>query len=161
MDIRRPEEQFDVLDDIDVDGGIETRISKWRGFWVNNIFTRTFAYLMASSVNGYRKLECTTSGILKVTTTGSIYEHNDTHSGSAPDSYGTAISFAETASKVEIWTSDYGMTIKRSNDGGSTWNDEIELEAGSYYEFEASTTDINVKNTSSGDTANYQIVGWY
>lgn len=161
MNERQPEEQFDIVEDKDAGADIETRVERFKAFWVNNIFRRTFSYLVGWSANGWRRLSCTTAGILKVSSTGTIFEYNDTHSGTAADTYGAAITFASTASAVEIWVTTNSLTFKRSNDGGSTYDDEIELEAGSYYTYDCSTTDIQVKNTTAGSNADYQIVGWY
>ena len=133
---------------------------KPRRYGVSNIVQRVIAHLTGRATSGQKKLKCTEAGILKVASSGSGFEHNDTHSGTAPDTYGTAIAFVSVCSRIDIWVDDNPMTIKRTADG-ITWDDEIQLEANSYYSFDCVTHSINVKNTTAGSVATYRIVGWY
>lgn len=131
-----------------------------RRFGVSNIVQRVIAHLTGRHSSGQKKLLCTQTGILKVASSGSGFERNDTKSGTAADAYGTVISFDSASSRVDIWIDDNPATIKRSYDG-LTWDDEIELEANSYYSFDAVTAQLNIKNTTAGSNAVYRIVGWY
>ena len=131
-----------------------------RRFYTDNIFQRALAHIIARSDTGAVLLRATTAGELKVATVGAGYEHNDTKTGNAPDTYGTALAFDQQVSRIDIWIYDNPCYIKRTNDG-VTYDDQIELPSGSVYNFDASTHSINIVNKSAGNVARYVIVGWY
>jgi len=130
-------------------------------FFITNLVTRSIAYLMAFDVTSDFpvKIRATSDGSLKVATTGIAYEHNQTLKGTCSDTE-QELTFNQVVSRVDIWVKDNDMIISRSYDG-LTYEDEIEISAGSFYSFDCKTKSIKVKNAVSGANATYQIVGWY
>jgi len=131
-----------------------------RRYYVNNLFQRVFSHLIGWSTLGARKLRCTVGGILQVAPIGTGYEHNDTYSGNAPDTYGAAIVFDRVVSRIDIMIWDNDAVIKRSLDG-VTYDDEMEIPSNYAMSFDCSTYSILVKNKTAGQKARYQITGWY
>ena len=52
------------------------------------------------------------------------------------------------------------MIFKRSRDG-VLWNNEIELFKDTFYSFDCTTFQFNLKNYAAGITARYQVIGWF
>lgn len=129
-------------------------------FFISNIFSRVFAHLIGWTGAKAIKLKCTSAGELKVATTTTGFEHNDTKIGNAPDSYGTALAFDQVASRVDVRIWDNAAIIKRSVDG-VTYDDEIEVPANTLYSFDCSTHSINIKNKTATQVARYSISGWF
>lgn len=131
-------------------------------FWTNNFIQRTFSLLLGWSytLNKPFKLKCNSAGELIVATTGSAYESNDTKIATSADAYSGALGLDQTCSRIDIWVTTFGLTIQRTIDG-ILWQDAIEIPVNTFYSFDASTLDIQVKNTTPGSNADYQIVGWY
>lgn len=129
-------------------------------YYVSNIFQRVFSALFGWYGKELKRIKCTSAGELRVATTGAPVSNNDTHSGNAPDTYGTPIQFDDVAIRVDIFVFDNPAIIKRTPDG-TTWNDEIEIPANSMYSIDASTHSINIRNKTAGSIARYQIVGWF
>jgi len=129
-------------------------------FYISNIFQRTFARLIGFFGKIPKRIQCTSAGILKVAPTGTGFDDNDTKSGNAPDTYGSALVFDKICSRIDVWIWNNDAIIKRTKDG-VTWDDEIEIPANTYYSFDCTTHSINIKNKTGGSIARYQIVGWY
>jgi hypothetical protein len=131
-----------------------------RRYFVDNIFTRTFAQLLGWTGSKNVFLACTDSGYLKVSSTGTVNEHNKTLAGNAPDVYGAAVDLARLVPTVDIYTFDFACTIKRSLDD-VTYDDEIEIPANYFYSFDCDTRYIKIKNKVALSVCRYQIIGWY
>jgi hypothetical protein len=129
-------------------------------FFIDNLFRRVLAHLVGYTGRTSVRLRCTSAGELKVATVGAGYEYNDTKSGNAPNTYGAAIQFDKTVSRVDIWIWDNAAIFKRTSDG-LVWNDEIEIPANTTFHFDASTHSFNIKNKTAGSVARYQVVGWW
>jgi len=92
--------------------------------------------------------------------TKNIPQRNDTKTGNAPDSYGTALAFDAVCHSVDVFVFDNAALVKRTWDG-TNYDDEFEIPADSVFSFDAKTHSINIKNKTSGSTARYSIIGWY
>jgi len=143
-----------LLEDMDFDP------SQVRRFFVSNIIGRVFAHLIGWTGARAMRLLCTGAGILKVAPLGTGFEHNDTKAGNAPDSYGTALTFDQICSRVDIFIWDNPAMVKRSLDG-TIYDDEFEVPAGGFYSFDCVTHSINIKNKTATSVARYQIIGWW
>jgi len=109
-----------VLQRIDEDIGEELNVhpTKIRRYGVNNIFTRTFAYLLGWRLNGKPiKLGATSAGALKVASVGAGIEKVKRAEGIATDTLSSAYDFGETMSKVRIISRDYAFVFLPSTDG--------------------------------------------
>ena len=153
------EEQIDKIDEDGIEVNWTYRVGRFKEWFINNIFGRSLSYLVGWTGNAAKLLLCTSTGILKVAVAGSIYENNESATGTSADAYATAITFTNPASKVEVWSYTNAVTITRSA-VGVIWQDEILLEKGAYYSFEATTVAVQIKSTAAGVHSTYQIIGW-
>jgi hypothetical protein len=131
-------------------------------FFISNILSRIFAYLFGWDYEANRpvKLSCTSDGLLKVSATAGVNEHNITFSGNAPDTYGTPHDFGRIVRVVDVVVRNNDAVIQRSLDG-VVWDDEITVWTDSGYSFDCNTRYVRIKNKTAGSTAVYQFVGWY
>ena len=151
-----PREITHITEITDVQAYIE-KVSK---FYISNVISHTIAELIGHYDSKLVYLKCTEDGSLNVSVVGGGYDRSETKSGNAPDAYGAAIAFTQTCSRVDVWIFDEAAMLKRSKDG-INWDDEFELPADSFYSFDATTLEFNVKNKTGGKTARYSLVGWY
>jgi len=131
-----------------------------RRYFVDNIFTRTFAQLLGWTGTKNVFLSCTDSGYLKVSSTGTVNEHNKTLAGNSPDAYGAALDLARLCPTVDIFTFDFACLVKRSLDD-ITYDDEIEIPANYMYSFDCDTRYLKIKNKVALSVCRYSIIGWY
>lgn len=120
---------------------------------------RAFSYILGKCGNKRIFLECTSGGILKAATTGTIYETNEGFDDTCADAWSAALGLTGIPQYLEIWTRTFGMEIQRSVDG-VVWQDAIWLEVNSYYEIHASTMELRVRNAVPGSNATYRIQAW-
>lgn len=127
--------------------------------FISNIVQRSIAVLRGFDGDRFPFLQCTSSGILKTTSTGTIFEDNYTFTGNAGDVPGVGLGFVEPMNRVEIWVTGNDIVLERTKDG-VLWQDPIKLTSGSYYMFEAASVDVRVYNAVPGNIAGYQVVSW-
>lgn len=154
--VERPRELTKIEEVTNVQQVIE-KVSK---FYINNIIQHTISELIGLYDSKLVNLRCTEDGALHVSVIGGGYDRNETKSGNASDSYGSAIEFSQACSRVDVFIFDNPAVFKRSRDG-VTWDDEFELPADSFYSFDATTLQFNIKNKTGGSTARYSVIGWY
>jgi len=150
----------DLIDEQGLNPNLNFRVNRFKRFFIRNVFGRALSYLVGWTGTEAKMLQCTSAGILKVATTGVIYEYNDTKAGTSANAFSAPLVFDSMASIIEIWTNTFGMTIERSLDG-IIWQDDIVLAANSYYERQVSTHSIRVKSTVADSHATYQIIGYW
>jgi len=131
-----------------------------KDFYVDNIVIRTLARILAEGPSSPILLTCDENGSLNVSTKYQKLEHNQTIADTAADDWSAEIDFEAIVYRLDIWVWDNPMIFKRGPEGGIE-EDEIELDADSFYSFDAETEFIFVKNKTVGLDARYQIVGWY
>jgi hypothetical protein len=131
-----------------------------RRFFVDNVFSRTFAQLLGWTGTKNVLLQATASGYLKVSSTGTVNEHNITSAGNAPDAYGAAIDLGRLCPTIDIFTWDFALVLKKSLDD-VTYDSEIEIPPNFMYSFDCDARYIKVKNKVALSVSRYQLIGWY
>lgn len=130
-------------------------------FFASNIFQRTLAHIVGHSDSQAVLIKATSAGELKVSVSGTGFEHNNTIAKfNSADAYVEKI-FAQVVSRVDVTTWDFGIIIKRLPTADAGYEDEFEIPANTFYSFDCSTYKVSVKNATAGSNANCQIVGWY
>jgi len=132
--------------------------TKVRRYGVNNIFQRTFAYLLGWQSNGKPiKVGVTSGGLLKVAVSGAGFEDIDTLTGTATVNWSSSLSFAWTPNRIRFEALDYPYLAKFSRDG-ITWSDEIYVDAGMPRDFDINARYVKVRRYG-GTNASYFIIG--
>ena len=129
-----------------------------RRYGVNNIFQRTFAYLLGWQSNGKpRKVGVTSGGLLKVAVSGAGFEQIDTLEGTAGVNWSSALSFAWTPNRIRFEALDYPYLAKFSIDG-VTWSDEVYVDGGTPRDVDVNARYVKVRRYG-GTNAKYFIIG--
>ena len=137
---------------------LDPRYVPW--MYVSNVIQRALARVVGQGPFGPVPIRCNEDGSLYVAGLGGGYTRHEPKTGNAPDAYGAAISFSAAMGRVDISTFDNKMLFKRTRDG-VIWDPEIELFKDSFYSFDCTTLQFNIKNYTPGLVARYQVVGWY
>jgi hypothetical protein len=138
--------------------GLDPKYVPW--MYIDNVIQRVFARTLGQGPFGPVPIKCNEEGSLYVAGVGGAYTRNEVKKGNAPDAYGAAIAFSHVMGRVDIYCLDQKMYLKRTRDN-VIWDDEIELFKDSFYSIDCNTLQFNVKNYAAGQTARYQIVGWF
>ncbi len=154
------EKQVDLIDEPQLEVDLNFRIKRFTRWFVSNIFGRALSYLVGWTGDKAKMLRCTSGGILKVTSTGTIFETNDVKTGTSANAYVGGIAFDGIAQKVEIWAYTNDVLVKRTPDG-TTYHDEWTVEKGSYHLIDISTHSIDIKSKVAGVHSTYQIIGYW
>jgi len=129
-----------------------------RRFGVNNIFQRTFAYLLGWKTNGKPiKLSATSGGLLRVAVGGAGFEQIDTLTGTAGVNWSAALAFLWTPNRIRFEALDYPYLAKLSPDG-VTWTDEVYIDSDMPRDFDINARYIKVRRYGGTD-AKYFIMG--
>jgi len=127
-------------------------------YGVNNIFQRTFAYLLGWKSNGEpQKVAVTSGGLLKVGISGAGFEDIDTLTGIAGVNWSSSLSFVWTPNRIRFEALDYPYIAKFSKDG-VTWSDEIYVDAETPRDFDICAKFVKVRRYG-GSNATYWIIG--
>ena len=131
-----------------------------RRYGVNNIFQRTFSYLLGKKSSGeYVQLQATQAGALKVASVGAGLERTERKTGVATDTLSSAVTFTYTVSRVDIIAVDYDIYFYPSPDG-VTFYDAIRCLTGVRNIFDISVKAFKVKRAGINDSE-YEIVGMW
>jgi len=132
-------------------------------FFTNNIVQRVLGYIFGwHYLTGKPvKIACQSDGAVRVAMTSSNVENNETLAGTAADAWSGTLSFPAVTSVLDVWVWDNPLNIQRSIDGGTTWQDAIEIPNGGSMSVNTQTDAIRVQNKTAGLNSRYQIVGWY
>jgi len=137
---------------------INTYPTHVRRYGVNNIFQRTFAYLLAWQSNGKPiKVGATAGGLLKVAISGAGFEQIDTLEGTATVRWSSSLSFAWTPNRIRFEALDYPYSAKFSIDG-VTWSDEVYIDGATPRDFDINARYVKVRRYGGTD-ATYLIIG--
>jgi len=129
-----------------------------RRYGVNNIFQRTFSYLLGKKSSGeYIQLQATQAGALKIASVGAGLEKTERKTGVATDTLSSAISFTYTVSRVDIIAVDYDIYFYPSPDG-VTFYDAIRCLTGVRNIFDISVKAFKVKRAGINDS-DYEVIG--
>ena len=155
-----PEEIWQLIESEDMWEGLELEPRYVTKLFVSNLVQRALARVIGQGPYGPVPIKCNEDGYLFVAGLGGGYTRNEVFSGSAPDSYGTPITFSQAMGRVDVFTFDNPCVIKRSRDG-VVIDDEIELFKDAFFSFDCKTLKLWIKNKTAGATARYQLVGWF
>jgi len=145
------EKLFEILD-------LDPNYVPW--MYIDNVIQRSFARVMGLGPFGPVTIKCNEEGSLYVAGLGGGYTRHEPTAGNAPDAYAGPIAFSAAMGRVDIFTFDNKMYFKRSRDG-VLWDPEIELFKDSFYSFDCTTLQFDIRNLTAGLIARYQIIGWY
>lgn len=87
-------------------------------------------------------------------------EYTDTKTGTAADSYGSAVAMDVLCSSYDIFIFDNAAIVKLSPDG-TNYGDEFEIPKDSCFSKAATLHTFNIKNKTAGSNARYSVVGHY
>lgn len=142
----------DIGDEIDVEP------KHVRRYGVNNIFNRTFSYLVAKLASGkFSFLQATVGGALKVASVGAGLERTESKTGVATDTLSGAIDFTQAISRVDVYVEDYDMYLRPSPDGVSFY-DGLRCLPGIRNVFDMAMKSFKVERAGINDV-DYEIVG--
>ena len=131
-----------------------------RRYGINNIFQRTFSYLLGRKSSGeYVQLQATASGALKIASVGAGLEKTERKTGVATDTLSSAVTFSNTVSRVEVIAVDYDVYLYPSPDG-VTFYDAIRCITGIRNVFDLSVKAFKVKRADINDSE-YEVVGMW
>jgi len=127
-------------------------------YGVNNIFQRTFAYLLGWKTNGEpQKVAVTEGGVLKVGISGAGFEEIDVLKGTAGVNWSDVLEFDFVPNRIRFESLDYPYVAKFSKDN-VTWSEEIYVDEGTPRDYDICAKYIKVKRYGGTD-AKYWIVG--
>jgi len=127
-------------------------------YGVNNIFQRSFAYLLGWKTNGEpQKITVTEGGLLKVGISGAGFEDVDVLKGTATVEWSDVLEFSWVPNRIRFESLDYPYVAKFSKDN-VTWSEEIYVDEGTPRDYDICARYIKVKRYGGTD-AKYWIVG--
>jgi len=131
-----------------------------RRYGVNNIFQRTFSYLLGKKSSGeYVQLQATASGALKIASVGAGLEKTERKTGVATDILSSAVTFNNIVSRVDVIAVDYDIYFYPSPDG-VTFYDAIRCLTGVRNVFDISVKAFKVQRADVNDT-DFEVVGMW
>ena len=151
-----------VVQRIEEDIGEEINVipSHVRRYGINNIFQRTFSYLLARKSSGkYVQLQATQAGALKIASVGAGLEKTERKTGVATDTLSSAVSFNQTVSRIHVIAVDYDIYFYPSPDG-VTFYDPLRCITGSPNVFDLSVKAFKVRRAEVNDS-DYEVVGMW
>ena len=126
-------------------------------YGVNNIFQRTFAYLLGWKTNGEpQKVAVTEGGLLKVGIGGAGFDDIDVLKGTATVNWSDVLEFDFVPNRIRFESLDYPYIAKFSIDN-VTWSEEIYVDGETPRDFDICAKYIKVKRYGGTD-AKYWIV---
>jgi len=126
-------------------------------YGVNNIFQRTFAYLLGWRSTGEPiKLAATSGGLLKVAISGAGFEEVSTLTGTATVDWSAVLEFDFVPNRIRFESLDYPYIAKFSIDN-VTWSDAVYIDEGTPRDFDINAKYIKVRRFGGTD-AQYWIV---
>ena len=127
-------------------------------YGVNNIFQRTFAYLLGWRSTGEPiKIGATSGGLLKVAVSGAGFEQVDALTGTATVDWSSVLEFSFVPNRIRFEALDYPYIAKFSIDN-VTWSDAVYVDGGTPRDFDINAKYIKVRRYGGTD-AQYWIVG--
>ena len=149
-----------VLQRVEEEIGNEIKVypTKVRRYGVNNIFQRTFAYLLGWHSSGKPiKVGVTSGGLLKVAISGAGFEQIDTLEGTAGINWSDTLEFAWTPNRIRFEALNYPYLAKFSVDG-VIWSDAVYVDGEQPRDFDINARYVKVRRYGGTD-ADYFIIG--
>ena len=126
-------------------------------YGVNNIFQRTFAYLLGWKSDGEpQKVSVTSGGLVKVAISGAGFEKVSTLTGTARVDWSDVLEFDFVPNRIRFESLDYPYEAKFSKDN-VTWSDAVYIDEGTPRDFDINAKYIKVRR-HGGTDATYWIV---
>jgi len=126
-------------------------------YGVNNIFQRTFAYLLGWQMSGEPiKLTATRTGLLKVAVSGGGFEEVDTLTGVATAEWSDVLEFAFVPFRIRFEAIDYPYCAMFSIDGVK-WSDAVYVDGETPRDFDVNAKYIKVRRYGGTD-AKYWVI---
>jgi len=127
-------------------------------YGVNNIFQRTFAYLLGWKTDGEpQKVAVTEGGLLKVGISGAGFEEIDVLKGTATVNWSDTLEFAWIPNRIRFEAIDYPYIAKFSRDN-VTWSEEVYVDGETPRDFDICAKYVKVRRYGGSD-ATYWIIG--
>jgi len=127
-------------------------------YGVNNIFQRSFAYLLGWKSDGEPvKLQASYGGLLKVAISGAGFEEIDVLKGTATADWSPSLEFAWIPNRIRFEAVDYPYIAKFSKDN-VTWSEEIYVDGETPRDFDINARYVKVRRYGGSD-ATYWIIG--
>jgi len=127
-------------------------------YGVNNIFQRTFAYLLGWKTNGEpQKVAVTEGGLLKVGIAGAGFEDISVLKGTATVTWSDVLEFSFVPNRIRFESLDYPYCVMFSKDN-VTWSEAIYVDEGTPRDYDICAKYVKVKRYGGTD-ARYWIVG--
>ncbi len=149
-----------VLQRVNEKIGSELNVSPSRIFryGVNNIFQRTFAYLLGWKTNGEpQKIAVTQGGSVKVAVSGASFEEIDVLEGTATAEWSDTLEFSFVPNRIRFESLDYPYVASLSLDG-VTWSEGVYIDEDIPRDFDICAKYIKVMRYG-GSNAHYWIIG--
>jgi len=120
-------------------------------YGVNNIFQRSFAYLLGWKSDGEPvKLQASYGGLLKVAISGAGFEEIDTLTGTATVDWSGVMEFSFVPNRIRFEALDYPYLAKFSKDK-VTWSDAVYVDEGTPRDFDINAKYIKVRRYGGTD----------
>ena len=120
-------------------------------YGVNNIFQRSFAYLLGWKSDGEPvKLQASYGGLLKVAISGAGFEEIDTLTGTATVDWSDVMEFSFVPNRIRFEALDYPYLAKFSRDN-VTWSDAVYIDEGTPRDFDINAKYIKVRRYGGTD----------
>ncbi|MBA7642920.1 hypothetical protein ES703_50629 [subsurface metagenome] len=130
-----------------------------RNFFVTNLFQRAFSHLVGWTGKKSLMLRCTSAGEIKTALTTTGIEDYTRWIGGSPDNWSTAYGWPQVASRLDIFIWNYPVLIKIKK-ADETSGDDLEIPVG-FYSVDIRNLGFQIKNKTPGETATFQVVGWW
>jgi len=127
-------------------------------YGVNNIFQRSFAYLLGWKSDGEPvKLQASYGGLLKVAISGAGFEEIDVLKGTAGVNWSDVLEFKFIPNRIRFESLDYPYIAKFSKDN-VTWSEEVYVDEGTPRDYDICAKYVKVRRFGGTD-AQYWIIG--
>ena len=127
-------------------------------YGVNNIFQRTFAYLLGWKADGEpQKVAVTEGGLVKVGIAGAGFEEIDVLQGTATVEWSDVLEFSFVPNRIRFESLDYPYCAKFSKDN-VTWSEAVYVDEGTPRDYDICAKYVKVKRYGGTD-AKYWIIG--
>jgi len=141
-----------------IGGELDVSPSHIYRYGVNNIFQRSFAYLLGWKTNGEpQKVAVTEGGLLKVGIAGAGFEEIDVLKGTATVDWSSVMEFSFVPNRIRFESLDYPYVAKFSRDN-VRWSEEIYVDEGTPRDYDICAKYVKVRRFGGTD-AQYWIVG--
>ena len=129
-------------------------------FFVNNLVQRTLAHLVGQGRNRGIPILATEAGALKVAEAGGGTSRYETLPKAAITDTVQTKTFDNVCSRVDVTTWDKPVILQLSDDG-TTFGEDIVVNAGVFYSIDQSVKAVKYKNETTDGNATLQLVGFY